>query len=149
MSGTIHVCDIMSKPARTIPESSPIRDAIKGMAKHGIGCLIAMEDTELVGIITQGDILRRGLAEDLDIREINVGQLMSKPLITIGDDATIETAAGLMAINTIKRLPVVKEGKLVGIITATDIIRKEPIMARLLNELTRAKRPSTRSKSTV
>ena len=64
---------------------------------------------------------------------------MSKPLITIGSDAMIESAAKLMTMNSKKRLPVLRDGKLVGIITATDIVRQEPLLVRLLDELVTAK----------
>ncbi|HEY4673853.1 MAG TPA: CBS domain-containing protein, partial [Nitrososphaerales archaeon] len=71
---------------------------------------------------------------------MKVGELMSAPLITISEDATIEAAASMMTAKGIRRLPVLKKGKLVGVITATDIIRKEPVLVRLLDELIQSKR---------
>ncbi|MCS4538265.1 MAG: CBS domain-containing protein [Thaumarchaeota archaeon] len=138
--GTLYVSDVMSKPVRTVPQSSPMPNAIRDMANHRIGCLVVTRKEEPVGIITEGDILRRGLAADLNLKTMKVGELMSAPLITITDDATIEAAASMMTAKGIRRLPVLKKGKLVGVITATDIIRKEPLLVRLLDELIKSKR---------
>jgi len=138
--GTFYVSDVMSKPVRTVPESSLMPNAIRDMANHRIGCLVVTNNEKPVGIITEGDILRRGLAADLNLKTLKVGELMSAPLITISEDATIEAAASMMTAKGIRRLPVLKKGKLVGVITATDIIRKEPVLVRLLDELIQSKR---------
>jgi len=115
-------------------------DAIEDMASHRIGCLVVTRNEEPVAIITEGDILRRGLADDLDLKTTKVGELMSTPLITISEDATIEAAANMMIAKGIRRLPVLKKKKRVGMITATDIIRKEPLLVWLLGELIQSKR---------
>lgn len=137
--GTLYVSDVMSKPVRAVSELLSIQDAAKVMTKHGIGCVVVSRQRLPVGIVTEGDILRRGVGSGLDLRTTHIGKLMSKPLIMIGEDATIEAAAELMTTNSVKRLPVLKNGKLVGIITATDIVRKEPVLARLIDELARHK----------
>jgi len=137
--GTVYVSNLMSKPVRKVAELSLLLNAIRTIAKYKIGCLVVTKNGEPVGIITEGDILRRGLASGLAPRLTKVGELMSKPLITIGSDAMIESAAKLMVTNSKKRLPVLSEGKLVGIITATDIVRHEPVLVRLLDDLVRAK----------
>lgn len=137
--GTLYVSNLMSKPVKTVGELSLLLNAIRTIAKYKIGCLVVTKNREPVGIITEGDILRRGIASGLALRFTKVGELMSKPIITIGSDAMIESAAKLMTMNSKKRLPVLREGKLVGIITATDIVRKEPLLVGLLDELVRAK----------
>ncbi len=136
---TLYVSNLMSKPVRTVAEPSLLLNAIRTIAKYKIGCLVVTKNTQPVGIITEGDILRRGIASGLAPRLTKVGELMSKPLITIGSDAMIESAAKLMTMNSKKRLPVLRDGKLVGIITATDIVRQEPLLVRLLDELGTAK----------
>jgi len=138
--GTLYVSDVMSKPVRTVPESSLIPSAIRDMANRRIGCLVVTRNEESVGIVTEGDILRRGLAADLNLKTMKVGELMSAPLITISEDATIEAAVSMMTAKGIGRLPVLKKEKLVGMVTATDIIRKEPLLVRLLDEIIKSKR---------
>lgn len=142
LKGIIYVSDMISKPVRTVSESSLVLDAVKIMATHMIGCVVVMRDEGPVGILTKGDILRRGIAGGLDLKTAKVRELMSAPLVTIESNATIEAAAKLMAKQSIKRLPVLKEGKLVGIITDTDIVRKEPVLVRLLDEIARSRRRS-------
>ncbi len=137
--GTLYVSNLMSKPVKTVGELSLLLNAIRTISKYKIGCLVVTKNREPVGIITAGDILRRGIASGLDPSLTKVGELMSKPIITIGSDAMIESAAKLMTMNSKKRLPVLRGGKLVGIITATDIVRQEPLLVRLLDELVTAK----------
>ncbi len=137
--GTLYVSNLMSKPVKTVGELSLLLNAIRTIAKYKIGCLVVTKNGEPVGIITEGDILRRGIASGVAPRLTTVGELMSKPLITIESDSMIESAANLMVMKSIKRLPVLREGKLVGIITATDIVRQEPVLVGLLDELVRAK----------
>lgn len=141
--GTLYVSDLMSKPVRTASELASIPTLVSVMARYEIGCLVVTRRGRPVGIVTKGDILRRGISKGLDLMSTSAAQLMSSHLITIGEDATIEAAAELMAKNSVKRLPVVRQEKLIGIITAIDIVRKEPALVRLLDELT----PKQRSAS--
>ena len=138
--GTLYLSNLMSKPVRTVAELSILLNAITIIAKYQVGCLVVTRNREPVGIITKGDLLRRGIASGVAPRLTKVGELMSKPLITIESDAMIESAAKLMVMNSIKRIPVLREGKLVGIITATDIVRQEPALVRLLDDLVTAKK---------
>lgn len=94
-----------------------VREAIKIMSKENIGSLILLEKNKLVGIITERDILKN--ADKLNSK---VSGIMSKSVVTINADDSEDNAALVMAKHKIKRLPVVEDGKLIGIITATDLI---------------------------
>jgi CBS domain-containing protein len=71
---------------------------------------------------------------------------MSKPLITTSEDTTIEEAGAIMTGKSVKRLPVLNHRRLSGMITATDIVRKEPVLVRLFDDLAKSK-DNTSSKS--
>ncbi len=127
------VAEIMSKKVQVTTEKASILDALKKMKKFRIGSLAVVDGNEAVGILTDADILFRAVAEEKDLKKTTVGKIMSKPLITIPPDTTIEEAAELMTVKKIKKLPVVDDsGKLVGIVTATDLIRHSPEFSSIL-----------------
>jgi len=110
------VKEIMNK-AITEDNDIKVRDAAKMMSEKNIGSLILMNNDAIVGIVTDTDILRNVNKLDTEISKI-----MSKKVMTIEENAGIDDAARIMKEKKIKRLPVVKKGKLTGIVTATDII---------------------------
>ncbi len=123
----------MTKQIKTIEPTRSIRFAAQVMVKYDIGSLAVVDSFELVGIITERDILK-AFAEGKN-PETEVRKIMTKKVITIGPDATIEEAAKLMVKNKIKRLPVCQDNKCMGIITATDIMRHEDKLTEYLASL--------------
>ena len=120
----VTVSEVMTAKVQVTEEKVSLLDALKKMKKFRIGSLVVVDGNEAIGIITDADILLKAVAEEKDLKKTKVGNIMSKPLITIPPDATIEEAAELMTEKKIKKLPVIsEEGKLVGIITITDLIR--------------------------
>jgi CBS domain-containing protein len=112
------------RPARTISEDASARDAAKAMNKHRIGSLIVVDEKKkkLVGIITERDILEKVTAENKLASKVRVEDIMTQKVITISPDALIDDAVYLLIQNKIKKLPVVEDGELKGIITTTDLI---------------------------
>ncbi len=116
------VKDLMTQFVITIPIHRTLLDAVRRMKERRVGCLVVVDGDKPVGIITERDFVRRVLTEKLSL-ETEVSEVMSKPLTTVGPDSTLGNAAQLMVKNKIRRLPVVKDGKLVGIIVASDFAR--------------------------
>ncbi|MFA6022483.1 MAG: CBS domain-containing protein [Candidatus Pacearchaeota archaeon] len=110
------ISEVMSK-AVIADESISIRQAAKIMSDKNIGSLIITKDNNIKGILTERDILK-----NLGKMSSKVNLVMSKNVITINSEESIDSAADLMAQNKIKRIPVIQDKKLVGIITVTDII---------------------------
>jgi len=110
------VLDIMHEVTVIGPEMT-LREAAEIMSKESIGSLVIIKNRQLAGIITERDILK-------NIRRLNfpVEKIMSKDVITIEENESIDRAAELIAENKIKRLPVMRDKKLVGIVTVTDIL---------------------------
>lgn len=120
------VKEAMNKEVKVISPSSSIREAADKMNKYRIGSLIALSGSgQVVGIITERDILTDVVALGKLSDEVKVEDVMTKDLITISPDASLEDAADLMNNNKIKKLPVIENGRLVGIITASDLIAYE------------------------
>jgi CBS domain-containing protein len=91
-----------------------------------LGALVVVERSRAVGIITERDVIHRVVNAGLDPKRTSVGEVMSSPVVTITPEASIEKAAQVMVEKRIKKLPVLKNGRLVGIITVTDIVREVP-----------------------
>jgi CBS domain-containing protein len=132
------VRDVMVTDVVTIEPTVDVRRAVKVMNDFGIGCLIVVDSGRVVGILTERDILKRIVDEGKKPEETTVGDIMSKPPITISPDADLETAIKVMFKNKIKKLPVVENGKLVGIVTFTDLVRAQPALIQTIKRLMEA-----------
>ncbi|MDS0259867.1 CBS domain-containing protein [Haloarcula sp. S1CR25-12] len=119
----------MQTPARTITPGSPIVEAATRLRDEGIGSLVVERNGECVGIITESDIVAV-TAEEGDTRELTVGDVMATALVTIAPEADLEVAVDRLRTHGIKKLPVVEDGELVGILTTTDISRYVPHITR-------------------
>jgi len=114
--------DWMSKPVRSVSKKITVRKAIHIMDEHNIGVLPVAENDKPVGVVTERDILRRVAAKDLNIDEHTVEDIMTKNPITIDHNTSILEVTRLMSENNFRRLLVVKDKKLVGVVTAKDVI---------------------------
>ena len=116
------VKDLMSKNVVTIDVNKTVAEAAALMSEKDIGDLIVMDGDTPVGIVTERDFVRRVLAEGKS-RQSKVSEVMTSPLKVIDPEAPIKEAARRMVNKRIRRLPVIKDNKLVGIITAADFAR--------------------------
>jgi CBS domain-containing protein len=116
------VKDIMTKDVITIESNKSVFEAAELMSEKGVGCVIVLIKAFPVGIITERDIVRRIVAKHSSL-DVKVIEVMTKTLITVDPDASLKDAARLMSTNKIRRLPVLKNNKLVGIVVASDFVR--------------------------
>ena len=128
---SLEVKDVMVDRVLTVEVDASLTDAVKLMNKHEIGCLIVMKNGDPVGIVTERDLLKRVLAESEELKKVKVKEVMSKPLLTGKPDVEIENAARLMFQSKIKKLPIVKNGKLLGLVTLSDLLRIQPQLIRM------------------
>jgi len=131
----MNVEDVMVQKVITVKANATVKQAVKTMNRHGIGCLIVEDEGRAVGILTERDLLKRVLAECRNPEKTRVHEVMSKPLIFVEPKMDIEEAASLMFRNRIKKLPVVEDGRLVGIVTVTDIARSSEQMLKMLKRI--------------
>lgn len=130
--------DFMTRDVITVDVDTSVKEAVRLMNEYEIGCLIVVKSTECVGIITERDLLKRVIAESRNPETTKVSEIMSKPLIVGSTHMELEDAARLMFKRKIKKLPIVEDGRLKGLITLTDIARSaqiEPQMIRIIREL--------------
>jgi CBS domain-containing protein len=116
------VKDIMTKDVVTIEANKTAFDAAQIMTEKGLGCVIVMVKAFPVGIITERDIIRRIVAKRASF-DTKVTEVMTKTLITVEPETSLKDAARVMSSNKIRRLPVLKQNKLVGIVVASDFVR--------------------------
>ena len=120
-SSSILVGDIMTKALISVNTKTTVFQVAKMMEQGGIGAVIVKKDDHLVGIITDRDyatkIVSHNLSSDTPVEEI-----MSSPLITINFDESISAAAQRMTSKKIRKLGVTDNGKVIGLITSTDLV---------------------------
>lgn len=114
--------DIMTKEVVTIETSKTVFEAAKLMSSKGVGCLVVVIQAFPVGIITERDIVRRIVAKRSSL-DVKVTEVMTKTLKTVDPDSSLKESARIMSNNKIRRLPVLKNNKLVGIVAASDFVR--------------------------
>jgi len=115
------VRDIMTKHVFAVDSQSPINEVAKQMKDLNVGSIpVCSNGNNPVGIVTDRDIVIRGIVENVDYSS-SVDKVMSKELIWIGPDAHAHEAARLMSENQIRRLPVVENGKIIGMLAIGDL----------------------------
>jgi CBS domain-containing protein len=117
------VRDMMKKQVISIDSSLTIKDAAKMMSDSGVGCVIVMDKNIPVGILTERDFVTRVTSLDKS-SSIPARNVMSSPLIAISSEETAKKLAELMKEKKIHKIPVIDNNRVVGIVTATDLIRK-------------------------
>ena len=114
--------DIIQKNVIAVDSSATIKDAAVMMTDSHVGCVIITDGHSPIGIVTERDIVQRVVSENLPL-STSVSEIMSTKLITAKSDFTLWELAQLMKTNSIHKLPVEKDGNLVGMITATDLVK--------------------------
>ena len=116
------VKSLMTKRVLTIESKETVLEGAKLMSQKEVGDLIVVDNEMPVGIVTERDFVRRIMARGKTL-DTKISDVMSSPLVTISPDASVRGAARKMVKHRIRRLPVLKEHKLVGIIVVSDFAR--------------------------
>ena len=106
----------------TVARDTDTQTAARIMRDRGIGSLFVTNDREIIGIITDTDMMRRVVAAGADATKTTVEQIMSAPIMTIEENKTLLDANDLMAQSHLRHLGVTRDGQLVGIISVRDLV---------------------------
>lgn len=117
------VRDIMTKDLLTISEKDTALKAAQLMSEKGVSSLIVLSEEQPIGIITERDFIKKICLKELKLSSVKVGDMMSKIRTFASPETTIDVAVQRMVNNRIRRLPIMENGKLVGIITVTDLAK--------------------------
>lgn len=141
------VRDIMSSPVVKVLENDTVELVAKLMASNDLGSIIvADKNGKPVGIITERDIVKRVAAKSLLANRVKSGEVMSSPLITVDPEADINEAAKMMSRHGIRRLVVMDEGNMIGLVSSKDIVVITPALIEIITEKARITQgPPTRT----
>ena len=121
----------MIENVKTARLEDTVQDIAVLMNKYQIGCVIIVDEEQPVGIVTERDIMKRVVSKGIDPKNLKVVDVMSKPLITASPCMPAGDAAKAMLKWNIKKLPVAEKGRLVGVVTLTDLLRVEGVIDAL------------------
>ena len=119
----MEVNQVMSRDVAKISPQETVASAAMMMAEKNISCVVAVDNEDLVGILTETDLLKKAVVQGKDTRRTKVADIMSSPVETAPSDLSVLEAGTLMEDKKIKRLPIMDGKKLVGIMTQTDLTR--------------------------
>lgn len=122
---------IMVENVFTAEPNDSIGQVAELMNKHEIGCVIIVDNGKPVGVVTERDMIKRVICRSKGSEKEKVAQIMSRPLIEASPEMLAGNAAKLMLEKNIKKLPIVENGKLLGLVTLTDLIRSEGVVEYL------------------
>jgi CBS domain-containing protein len=110
------VSQIMTKNVLSTEKSTNLVDTARLMTEKGVGCVVITENGRPVGVLTDKDIMKK-IVRNKNVFQEDVGTLMSQPLVSVPPDMRVVDALNLMRKKNIRRLPVVNEGRLEGLVT--------------------------------
>ncbi len=117
-----NVAQVMRKELKKIAHDASVRDAARRMRDERVGSLLVEKGNNLIGIVTETDVVRRGVAEGADLRAVTVQSIMTSPIVTIESIRTVQDAHDMMGDLGIRHLGVTEGGKLVGLVSVRDLL---------------------------
>ncbi|MCX6345752.1 MAG: CBS domain-containing protein [Armatimonadetes bacterium] len=134
----MNVGDIMSTELVTCSPNDTIYQVAKKLQQKDIGSCPIVDQNRLVGIVTDRDITVRAVSKDLDVHNMRVGDIMTTNLVVGSPSMSLEEACILMADHQVRRLPIVENDKLVGIIAQADLaidLEEDELLAETLEKI--------------
>ena len=114
---------MMNRTVQKIQKTATLLEAATLMREARVGALMVEEEGRLIGIVSETDLVRKGIAEGRDVRQEKIQAIMSSPIISIEIDRPTSDASDLMSEKGIRHLAVTDGGKIVGVISVRDLLR--------------------------
>ena len=130
----------MSKDVKTVRPNSNVKEVSANMNKFNIGSIVVVQGGKPIGMISERDILRKVVEPCLRPEALTAEQIMTGPVVTIDENATIDEVAKLMVEKKVRKIPAMSGQELVGIVTFTDIVTKVLATFSILEELVNPQR---------
>jgi CBS domain-containing protein len=125
MPGTVR--EVMTEKPLALQRGTTLSEAARAMRDHDVGDVVLLEDDQVTGIVTDRDMIVRAVAEGLQPDETVLAQIASTELVTISPETPVEEAVRLMREKAVRRLPVVEEGRPIGIVSLGDLaVERDP-----------------------
>jgi len=123
MSVVSNLLDSKGYDVLTVKPDQTVRDAVARMAKISAGTSVVMEGGEVVGILSERDVIRKVVLEDKNTADIHVRDIMSTSLITISPETSLDKCVKIMTEKRIRHLPVLRDKQLCGIVSIGDVVK--------------------------
>jgi signal-transduction protein with cAMP-binding, CBS, and nucleotidyltransferase domain len=125
---TAPVTQVIEQNLAILDDSACINEAAKEMQSKGVSSVLVKnsKSSQVVGIVTERDIIYRAVAKNLGMFKVNIGKIMSTPLITVGKDTTCIEAIKIMREKRLRRLPIRDQGSIIGVVTLMSIVGNMP-----------------------
>ena len=135
METKILLRDIMVREVVKSDLDLTVLEAAKLMKRYDVDCVVVLDQGEPVGIVTEGDIISELVSKDVKASKVRLKDIMTTPLITASPNNSLSDIAKVMASERIRKIPVMGDGELVGIVTDLDIISVSSEMNSIMAEL--------------
>jgi CBS domain-containing protein len=122
----LKVRDVMSHPIITVDEDALVTEIVKNMAELEIGSVVITAEGKPTGIVTERDVALKVLLKNKRADEVRAKEIMTSPLITVAPDTSLDEASEIAAEKRIKRLPVVENGVVIGLVSLRNILARKP-----------------------
>jgi|YNPNPStandDraft_1061719.scaffolds.fasta_scaffold00115_13 CBS domain-containing protein len=143
----MNISEIMSTRLVTCDPNDTLHQVAQKMQQHDVGACPVVEGDKLVGIVTDRDLTIRAIARGMDPNLVSVDQVMTTNVVTGSPDMSIEEACRLMSDAQVRRLPIVEQDKLVGIVSladlAMDVEEEEEMEELLVDTLVKVSQPQS------
>ena len=113
-----------NQQVHTIAPDQKVLEALKVMAEKNVGALPVMENGQVVGVISERDYARKVVLQGRSSEGTSVSEIMSTPVLTVDSHQSIDTCMGLMTDRHLRHLPVVEDGKLLGLLSIGDLVKE-------------------------
>jgi CBS domain-containing protein len=118
-----HLLDVKGRAVYTARPDETVFVALQRMAEHGIGSLVVVQDSELVGVLSERDYARKVVLRQRSSVDTPVGDIMSSPVLSVGPEASVDECMHLCTERRVRHLPVVDDGKLIGVVSIGDLVK--------------------------
>jgi CBS domain-containing protein len=135
METDLPVSDIMSRDLITADIGETADRLGKTMVDASVGCIIILKGSHPVGIVTESDLVDKVISRNFKPSTVKAGEIMSTPLITISPEKSVELASREMVKRGIRRMPVVQNNRLVGLVSASDLLSISSELSEILRDL--------------
>ncbi len=123
MSRISEILNQRSKEIWSVRSDQPVLDAIKLMAEKGIGALLVMDGSRLVGVLSERDYARKVILENRSSKNTLVREIMTSDVVTVSPESEISECMSIMTDNDFRHLPVVQGDEVVGMISIGDLVK--------------------------
>ncbi len=119
-----HLLHLKGPQVWTVSPSSTVYDALKLMADHNLGAVMVMDGDEIAGIMTERDYARKVILNDKSSRETPVSEIMTPAVLYVRPEQSIEEVMAIMDAKRVRHLPVIEDGRLIGMVSMRDVVKQ-------------------------